>query len=105
MNKSGLSSDISTQDGIIETLLLDMPKINSGSTAQQILNVCNEMIENLSLDWGKCVTYSSDNTNSMVQCDNSLLKKSKDSQAEHKVFDVTCQCHLAQFVLEKEEGQ
>lgn len=82
-----------------------MPKINNGSTAQQIFNVCNEMIENLSLDWGKCVTCSSDNTNSMVRCGNSLLKKSKDSQAEHKVFDVTCQCHLAQFVLEKEEGQ
>ena len=61
--------------GLIETSLLDIPNINSGSTVQQIFNECNEVIEHFSLDWNKCVTYSSDNIKSMVGSQNSLLKK------------------------------
>ena len=66
-----------------------------------MFNVCNEVIENFSLDWSKCVTYSSDNTNSMARRKNSLLKKIKDSQAEQKVFDVGCPCHLAHICAGK----
>ena len=43
-----------------------MPVINSGSAAQQIYGVCNEVIEAFSLDWDNCMTFSSDNTNSMI---------------------------------------
>ena len=31
--------------GLIETSLLDMPNINSGSTAQQMYDVCNEVVK------------------------------------------------------------
>ena len=91
--------------GLIEKSLLDIPNINSGSTAQQMFNVCNEVIENFSLDWNKCVTYSSDNTNSMAGRQNSLLEKIKDSQAEQKVFDIGCPCHLAHICAGKEARQ
>ena len=91
--------------GLIETSLLDIPNINSGSTTPQMFNVCNEVIENFSLEWNKCVTYSSDNTNSMAGCKNSLLKKIKDAQAEQKVFDVGCSCHLAHICAGKEARQ
>ena len=91
--------------GLIETSLLDISNINDGSIVQQMFNVCNEVIENSSLDWNKCVTYSSDNTNSMVRCQNSLLNKIKDSQAEQKVFDVGCPCDLAHICDGKEARQ
>ena len=87
--------------GLIETSLLDMPNINSGSTAQQMFDVCNEVIANFSLDWDNCVTYSSDNTNSMVGVRNSLLQRIRDSQGNQKVFDVGCPCHLAHLCAGK----
>ena len=87
--------------GLIETSLLDMPNINSGSTAQKMYDVCNEVIDDFSLDWDNCITYSSDNTNSMVGAHNSLLKKIKDSQGDQKVFDVGCPCHLAHLCAGK----
>ena len=43
-----------------------MLNINSGSTAQQMYDVCNEVREAFSLDWGNCVKYSSDKKNSMI---------------------------------------
>ena len=87
--------------GLIETSLLDMPNINSGSTAQ-MYDACNEVVkDNFSLSWGNCVSYSSDNTNSMVGAHNSLLKKIKDSQGKQKVFDVVCPCHLAHLCAGK----
>ena len=64
----------------------------------------NELIENFSLDWNRCVTYSSDNTNSMVRHNNSLLKKMKDCQTlrlNKKVFDVGCPFHLAHICAGK----
>ena len=50
-----------------------MPNINSGSTAQQMYDVCNEVREAFSLDWGNCVKYSSDNKNYMIGQRNSLI--------------------------------
>ena len=35
---------------LIKTWLLHITNMNSGSTAQQIFNVCKEVIENVSLD-------------------------------------------------------
>ena len=35
---------------LIETSLPDMPNINSGSTAQQMFDICSEVIESFSLD-------------------------------------------------------
>ena len=63
----------------------------------------NQVIENFSLDWNKCVTYSSDNTNSMVGHNNSLLKKIKDSQTLrlNKNVGVGCPCHLAHICAGK----
>ena len=67
----------------------------------------NQVIENFSLDWNKCVTYSSDNTNSMVGHNNSLLKKIKDSQTlrlNKKFLMLVVHAILPIFVLEKEQG-
>ena len=37
---------------LIETSLLDMPNINSGSTAQQMYDACNEVVkDNFSQSW------------------------------------------------------
>ena len=57
--------------------LLDIPIINSGSTAHQMYDVCNEVREAFSLDWDNCVTYSSDKTNGMIGQSNILQRKYK----------------------------
>ena len=51
-----------------------MPIINSGSTAQRMYDVCNEVRGTFSLDWDNYVT-SSDNANTMIEHRNSLLQK------------------------------
>ena len=85
---------------LIETSLLDMPNINSGSTPQQMYDVCNEVVKgNFSLSWDNCVSDSFDNTNSMVEAHESLLKKIKDSQGNQKIFHV--ETHLAHLCAEK----
>ena len=57
------------------------------STAQQMYDECNEVVkDNFSLSWDNCVSNSFDNTNSMVEAHESLLKKMKDSQGNQKVF-------------------
>ena len=61
-----LTRHVDKDSGLIVTSLLDMPNINSGSTAQQMYDVSNEVREAFSLDWDNCATYSSDNTNSMI---------------------------------------
>ena len=66
--------------GLIATLLLDMPNINSGSTAQQMNDVYNEVREAFLLDWDNCVTYFSDNTNSVIGQRNSVLQKIRRAQ-------------------------
>ena len=70
---------------LIATSLLDRPNIKSGSYQQQIYDVCNEGREALPLDWDNCVTYSSDNTNSMVRQRNSLLQKIRSVQGDQKI--------------------
>ena len=78
--------------GLIAASLLDIPNINSGSTAQQIYDVYKETF---SLDWDNCVTYSSDNTNSMIGKRNSLLQKIQNEQGDRKMSDFGCPYHLA----------
>ena len=63
-----------------------MPNINIGSTAQQMHDVCNEVREAFSLDWGNVVTYSSDNTSSMNGQRNRLLEKTQRAQGGQKIF-------------------
>ena len=58
-------------------------------------DVCNEVRDAFSLDWDNCVTYSSDNTNSMIGQRNSLLQKIENEQDDRKTFDFGCPCHLA----------
>ena len=58
-------------------------------------DMCNEVREAFSLDWDNCVTYSSDNTNSMIGQRNSLLQKIENEQDDRKIFDFGCPCHLA----------
>ena len=55
--------------------LLDIPNINSGSTVQQIYDVCNEVKEAFSLDWDNCIKSSSVNKNSVIGQCNCLLQK------------------------------
>ena len=50
---------VDKDSGLIATSLLDILNINSGSTAQQMYDVCNEVKEAFSLDCYNCVTYSS----------------------------------------------
>ena len=71
---------------LIATSLVDMPNINSGSTAQQMYDVCNEVTEAFSLDWDNCVTYSSDNTNSMTGQRNRLFQKTRSVQGDQNCF-------------------
>ena len=71
---------IDKDSGLIATSLLDMPNINSGSTAQQMNDVYNEVREAFLLYWDNCVTYFSDNTNSVIGQRNSLLQKIRSAQ-------------------------
>ena len=87
--------------GLIVTSLLEMPSINSGSTEQQIYDVCNELREAFSLDWDNCITYSSDNTISVIRQRDSLLQKIKIGQGGQNIFDVGCPCHLAHLCVGK----
>ena len=66
---------VDKDSGLIATSLLDIPNINSGSTAQQMYDVCNEVKEAFSLDWDNCVTCSSVNKNSVIGQCNCLLQK------------------------------
>ena len=82
---------IETVSRLIGTSLLDMPNINCGSTAEQMYDACKEVVkDNFSLSWDICVSNSNsfDNTNSMVEAHESLLRKMKDSQGNQKVFHV-----------------
>ena len=85
---------VDKDSGLIATSLLDMRNINSGSTASQKYDVCNEVREAFSLDWDNCVTYSSDNTNSMIRQCKSLLQKIRSAQIDQKIFDVGYPCHI-----------
>ena len=71
---------IDKDSGLIATSLLDMPNINSGSTAQQMNDVYNEVRKAFLLDWDNCITYFSDNTNSVIGQRNSLLQKIRSAQ-------------------------
>ena len=70
-----LLTHVDEDSGLTATSLLDMPNINSGSTVRQLYDVRNEVREAFSLDWDHCITYSSDNANSMTGQRNSLLQK------------------------------
>ena len=67
-----------------------MSNISSGSAAQKMHGVCNEVKETFSLDWDNYVTYSSDNTNSMIGQRNNLLQKIPSPQNDQKIFVVGC---------------
>ena len=45
-----LARHVDKCSGLIAKSLLEMPNINSGSTAQQMCDVCNEVREAFSLD-------------------------------------------------------
>ena len=66
---------IDKDSGLIATSLFRVPNINSGSTAQQVNDVWNEVSEAFSLHWDNCITFSSDNTKSMIGQRNTLLQK------------------------------
>ena len=88
--------------GLIAASLLDIPNINSGSTAQQIYDVYKETF---SLHWDNCVTYSSDNTNSMIGQRNSLLQETQGVEGDQKIFAVGCLCHLGHLCAGKGDNK
>ena len=88
--------------GLIAASLLDIPNINSGSTAQQIYDVYKETF---SLDWDNCVTYSSDNTNSMIGQRNSLLQEIQGVEGDQIIFAVGCLCHLGHLCAGKGDNK
>ena len=92
---------IGKDSDLVETSLLDMPDINSCSTAEQMFETCDTVIKSFSLDWNNCVSYSSDNTNSMIGKRNSLLKRITNVQGNQKTFDVSCPCHLTHLCTDK----
>ena len=63
--------------------------------------MCNEVKEVFLLDCDNCVTYSSDNTSSMIGQHNSLLQKIRSVQGDQKIFDVGCPYHLAHLCAGK----
>lgn len=76
-------------NGLIKISLLDMPDINNGSDANTMFKTLNEVLEMSKFKWDYWVTYSSDNTNSMIKKRNSLLSKIKASQSdEQNIFGV-----------------
>ena len=86
---------VDKDSGLVATSLLEMSNNSSGSTAQQMYDVCNKVREAFSLDWGNFVVYSSDNTNSMIGQHNSFLQEIRSAQGDQKIFDLGCPCHLA----------
>ena len=97
-----LVRQVDKDSGVIATSLLHMPNINSGSTVQQMYDVCNEVREAFSLGWGNCITHSYGNTNSMIGQRNSLLQKIRSAQGDRKIFDVRCPCHKAHLCARKQ---
>ena len=69
--------------GLTETSLFDIPNINSGSTAQQMYHVCNEV------------------RNSFIGQRNSIIQKTQTAPGDQKIFDIGCPCHLAQLSARK----
>ena len=57
-----------------------MPHINAGSDGQTMFNTIINAIKTAKLSWGYCMTYSFDNTNSMVRKKYSLLTKIENAQ-------------------------
>ena len=58
-----------------DIITYNIPNINSGSTAQQMYDMRNEVKEAFLLGWDNHLTYSSDYTNSMIGQGNSLHQK------------------------------
>ena len=58
-------------------------------------DVRNEVRDAFGLDWDNYVTYSSDNTNSMIGQRNNLPQKIQNEEGDRKIFDFGCPCHLA----------
>ena len=81
---------VDKDSGLFTTSLLGMSNIKSRSATQQMYDVCNEVREAFSLDCNNCVTYSSDNTNSIIRQRNSLLQKIRSAKGDQKIFDVVC---------------
>ena len=66
-----------------------------------MFETCDTVVKSFSLDWNNCVSYSSDNTNSMIGKRNSLLKPINNVQGNQKTFHVGCPCHLAHLCAGK----
>ena len=80
-----------------------MPDINFVSDAQTMLNMIDYAIKSAKLSWDYCITYSSDNTNSMVGKKNSLLTKIKNTQQSgQRIFHFGYPYNLAYLCAEKE---
>ena len=77
-----------------------MTNINSGSTAQQMYDMCNEVIEVFSLDWNNCVTYSSADKNSVIGQRSSLLQKIRSAEVT-KIFLTLVALAIYTFVSRK----
>ena len=77
-----LLTHVDEDSGLTAKSLLDIPNINSGSTVRQLYDVRNEVREAFSLDWDHCITYSSDNANSMTGQRNSLLQEMRSVQGD-----------------------
>ena len=78
---------------LIITLLLDIPIIDSDSTAQEIYDVCNEVREALSLGRDNSMTYSSDNTNSMIGQLTAYLRKNEVRKVTKRFSTSVAPCH------------
>ena len=89
---------------LIEASLLDIPNVNSGSTGQKMFNVCNEVIENFSLDWNKFLTYFSDNAIFMIGRHTACWRKLRTLRLNKKFLILVVQVILPIFLLEKERG-
>ena len=78
-----------------------MPIIDSDSTAQKIYDVCNEVREAFSLDWDNSMTYSSDNTNSMIRQLTAYLRKYEVRKVTKRFSTLVAPCHSAHLCTGK----
>ena len=77
--------------------------ITSNGDAHTILNTWSSIFRNYALSSKNCVTHLSDNTNSMVVKDKtviSLIRKGKEGSTQ-QVFDIFHPCHLCILCADK----
>lgn len=79
-----------------KTRLLDLPELKSG-TAASIFDVIDELFKAKEIPWRNVVGFASDNCNTMLGKNNSVL--SRIIEKNEAVFSIGCICHLGNLCV------